>query len=143
VPEKPTQPVQQTQRMVSFDVIADSIPRSLTGGSGDSARGRQVAANRGSGNCVLCHKLPLPNETFFGNIGPDLSRVGERFTEGQLRLRVVDSTRINPETIMPSYYRTEGLRRVLPAYRGEPVLTAQEVEDVVAFLITLRREDSQ
>jgi sulfur-oxidizing protein SoxX len=129
--------------MVSFDVIADSIPRSLTSGNGDAASGRQIAASRGSGNCVLCHKLPLANETFFGNIGPDLSRIGERLTEGQLRLRVVDSTLISPETIMPPYYRTQGLHRVLPAYRGEPVLTAQEVEDVVAFLMTLRGEDSQ
>jgi sulfur-oxidizing protein SoxX len=120
----------------------DPLSQSLTGRPGDPARGREIARSRDLGNCVLCHKLPL-EETFFGNVGPDLSLVGDRLTEKELRLRVVDSARINPDTIMPSYYRTEGLRRVAPAYRGKPVLTAEQVEDVIAFLMTLRGKRSR
>ena len=116
----------------------EAIPEPLTGARGDPARGRAIVANRQVGLCLLCHSGPFPEERFQGNLAPDLAGAGRRWTEGQLRLRIVDSSRINPATIMPAYHRTEGLVRVAPAWRGKPVLTAEQVEDVVAFLTTLR-----
>ena len=116
----------------------DSIPRSLTGAKGDPARGRAIVVNRQVGLCLLCHSGPFPEERFQGNLAPDLRGAGARWSEGQLRLRIVDSGRINPSSIMPAYHRTEGLARVAPAWRGKPVLTAEQIEDVVAFLMTLR-----
>ena len=115
----------------------DSLPESLTGIKGDPARGRTIVTNRHVGLCLLCHSGPIPEERFQGNLAPDLKGAGARWTEGQLRLRIVDSSRINPASIMPAYHRTEGLTRVAPAYRGKPILTAGEIEDVVAFLLTL------
>jgi len=116
----------------------DAIPESLTGAKGDPARGRTIVTNRQVGLCLLCHSGPFPEERFQGNLAPDLKGAGSRWSEGQLRLRIVDSSRINPATIMPSYHRTEGLQRVAPAFRGKPVLSAEQIEDVVAFLMTLR-----
>jgi sulfur-oxidizing protein SoxX len=116
----------------------DAIPESLTGAKGDAARGRAIVANRQVGLCLLCHSGPFPEERFQGNLAPDLRGAGTRWSEGQLRLRIVDSSRINPATIMPAYHRSEGLARVAPAWRGKPVLSAQQIEDVVAFLMTLR-----
>ena len=116
----------------------DAIPASLTGAKGDPARGRAIVANRQVGLCLLCHSGPFPEERFQGNLAPDLRGAGQRWSEGQLRLRIVDSGRINPATIMPAYHRTEGLVRVAPAWRGKPVLSAEQIEDVVAFLMTLR-----
>jgi sulfur-oxidizing protein SoxX len=115
----------------------DSLPRPLTDVPGDPARGRAIVANRHVGLCLLCHTAPIPEERFQGNLAPDL-RSSARLSEGQLRLRIVDSARVNPATIMPAFHRTEGLERVAPAYAGKPVLTAQQVEDVVAWLMTLR-----
>ena len=116
----------------------DGITRSLTGAKGDPARGRVIVVNRQVGLCLLCHSGPFPEERFQGNLAPDLAGAGKRSSEGQLRLRIVDSSRINPATIMPAYHRTEGLARVAPAFRGKPVLSAEQIEDVVAFLMTLK-----
>jgi len=116
----------------------ESMPESLTGAKGDPARGRAIVTNRQVGLCLLCHSGPFPEERFQGNLAPDLAGAGKRWSEGQLRLRIADSSRINPSTIMPSYHRSEGLVRVAPAWRGKPVLTAEQIEDVVAFLMTLR-----
>jgi sulfur-oxidizing protein SoxX len=114
------------------------MPQPLTGVPGDPARGRAIVASRQVGLCLLCHSGPFPEERFQGDLAPDLRGAGTRFTEGQLRLRLVDPARINPATIMPAYHRTEGLVRVGRAWRGKPVLTAQQIEDVVAFLATLK-----
>ena len=116
----------------------DGIPESLTGARGDPARGRAIVASRQVGLCLLCHSGPFPEERFQGNLAPDLRGAGKRWTEAELRLRIVDSGRINPATIMPAYHRTEGLVRVAPAWRGKPVLSAEQIEDVVAFLMTLK-----
>lgn len=116
----------------------DSIPASLTGAQGDPARGRAIVANRQVGLCLLCHSGPFPEERFQGDLAPDLNGAGRRLSEGQLRLRMVDSSRANPATIMPAYFRTQGLAEVAPAFRGKPVLSAEQIEDVVAFLTTLR-----
>jgi sulfur-oxidizing protein SoxX len=121
-----------------YTVAGDAIPASLTGKPGDPTRGKAIVASRQTGLCLLCHSAPLPEEKFQGTIGPDLKGAGSRYTEGQLRLRMVDSSLVDQGTIMPSYYRLDGLDRVAPAFRGKTVLTADEIEDVVAFLMTLR-----
>src|SRR5207237_8550679 len=123
--------------MLSVAHAQDAIPQSLTGAKGDPARGRAIVANRQVGLCLLCHRGPFPDQRFQGNLAPDLRGAGSRWSEGQLRLRIVDSSRINPASIMPAYHRTEGLARVAPTWRGKPVLTAEQIEDVVAFLMTL------
>ena len=117
---------------------SDAMPESLTGATGDPARGRAIVANRQVGLCLLCHSGPFPEERFQGNLAPDLKGAGTRWSEGQMRLRIVDSGRINAATIMPAYHRTEGLVRVAPAWRGKTVLSAEQIEDVVAFLMTLK-----
>jgi sulfur-oxidizing protein SoxX len=123
---------------VSYRVDGDRIEASLTGQPGDPARGRQVVADRQVGLCLLCHAAPIPEEHFQGNIGPDLRGVGRRLSAGQIRLRLVDPARLAPETVMPPYYRVDGLNRVGQAWRGRPVLSAEQIEDVVAYLATLR-----
>jgi sulfur-oxidizing protein SoxX len=106
---------------------------------GDAARGRVIVASRQEGLCLLCHTAPIPEERFQGNLAPDLAGAGDRWNEEQLRQRIIDSSTTNPSTIMPSYYKTTGLTRVAPAQRGKTILTAQQVEDVVAYLATLRK----
>lgn len=115
----------------------EGIPASLTGAKGDPARGRAIVANRQVGLCLLCHTGPIPEERFQGNLAPDL-REAARLTEAEIRQRLVDPARVNPRTIMPAYYRTEGLTSVAPAYRGKTVLSAEQIEDVVAYLLSLR-----
>ena len=120
-----------------FRVDGDAIRGRLTAGLGDAARGKAVVIARDS-NCLLCHTVPDAGARAMGNVGPPLAGVGARLNEGQLRLRIVDSMRLNRDTIMPSYYRVDGLNLVAEAWRGKPVLTAQQVEDTVAYLLTLR-----
>jgi sulfur-oxidizing protein SoxX len=108
------------------------------GAKGDAARGGAIIADRQGGLCLLCHSGPFPKERFQGNLAPDLSGAGSRWSEGQLRLRIIDASHFNPDTIMPPYYRADGLTHVAPSFRGRPILTAEQIEDVVAFLITLR-----
>lgn len=122
----------------AYAVVGDAIPSPLDGARGDAVRGRAIVLNRHVGLCLLCHSGPFPEERFQGTIAPDLGGTGARLSEGQIRLRIVEPGRINPATIMPAYYRREGLTRVAPAYRGKPVLSAGQIEDVVAFLVTLR-----
>ena len=117
---------------------ADEIPASLTGAKGDPQRGRAIVTNRQVGLCLLCHSGPFPEERFQGNLAPDLTAVGARLSEGQIRQRIVDPTKVNPQSIMPAYYKSEGLVRVAPAYRGKTVLTAEQIEDVVAYLSSLK-----
>ncbi|MEO8100993.1 MAG: sulfur oxidation c-type cytochrome SoxX [Betaproteobacteria bacterium] len=99
-------------------------------------RGREIFASRDAGNCVLCHSAP--GLAASGNIGPPAQGVGARLNAAQLRLRVVDITRVNPDAAMPAFHRTDGLSNVASRYRGQPVLSAQQVEDVVAWLGTLK-----
>lgn len=118
-------------------MTGDAIPASLTGAPGDPERGEKIVTNRQVGLCLLCHSGPYPQERFQGTMAPNLKGAGSRSKEGQLRLRIVDASRINPQTIMPPYYRVDGLTRVAPALRGKPILTAEQIEDVVAYLMTL------
>ena len=119
-------------------IVGDAIPDSLTGHTGDPARGRAIVLNRQVGLCLLCHSGPFPEERFQGNMAPDLKGAGARWSEGELRLRMVDARKLNPQTIMPPYFVVDGMNRVAPAFRGKPILTAEQIEDVVAFLATLR-----
>jgi L-cysteine S-thiosulfotransferase len=122
-----------------FQVVGGAIPVSLTGARGDPERGRTIVVERQS-TCLLCHSGPFPEQRFQGNLSPDLKGTGARWTEGQLRLRMVDASRLNADTIMPLYYRVEGLTRVAAPWRGKPILSAEQIEDVVAYLTTLREE---
>lgn len=119
-------------------VIDDTIPRSLTGQPGSAARGRAIVASRSVGLCLLCHSSPIAEERFQGDLAPSLAGAGSRWSEGQLRLRIVDGARLNADTIMPAYYRTEGLHRVARTFEGKTILSAAQVEDVVAYLVTLK-----
>jgi sulfur-oxidizing protein SoxX len=121
-----------------YVVVGDAIPTPLTGTPGDAARGRAIVGNRQVGLCLLCHSGPFPEEKFQGTLAPNLAGAGKRWSAGQLRLRIVDSSRLYPDTMMPSYYRVEGLTHVARAFAGKPVLTAEQIEDVVAYLVTLR-----
>ena len=125
-------------QLVSYRVEGGQIRTPLTSEPGDPARGKSAVLSREGGNCFLCHSVPDAGETPLGNIGPPLAGVGKRLTAAQLRLRLVDSTRINRTSVMPAYYRTRDLRQVASAYFGKPLLTAQQVEDVIAYLLTLR-----
>jgi sulfur-oxidizing protein SoxX len=124
--------------LVPYKIVGDAIPASLTGEKGDAARGRAIVANHNLGLCLLCHSGPFPEDKFQGTMAPDLAGAGARWSEGQLRLRIVDAGKLNAATIMPPFYRVDHLSRVPPAYRDKPVLTAVEVEDVVAYLMTLK-----
>ncbi|MBC7610480.1 MAG: sulfur oxidation c-type cytochrome SoxX [Polaromonas sp.] len=121
-----------------YAVAGDTIPTSLTGVPGDAANGRAIITNRQVGLCLLCHTGPFPEVRFQGNLAPNMSGAGLRWSEGQLRLRLVDASRLNAASVMPAYYRTAGLSRVASAAQGKPLLAAQQLEDVVAFLRTLK-----
>jgi sulfur-oxidizing protein SoxX len=125
-------------QVAAFVVRGDAIEAPLAGLVGNAARGETIVKNRETANCLICHSIPDPREAFMGEIGPPLAGVGARLTPGRIRLRLVDPTRVNPGAIMPAYHRTDGLLRVDPRFAGRPVLTAQEIEDVVAWLSTLR-----
>lgn len=121
-------------------VTGDAVVQSLTGSAGDPARGRAIIADRQKGFCLLCHGGPFPEEPLQGNLAPSLAGAGSRWNEGQLRLRLMDNKRVNPESIMPAYHRIEGLNRVGANWRDRPILSAAEIEDVLAFLMGLKAE---
>jgi len=123
---------------LELQVVGDAIPQALSAVPGDAARGREIVASRQSGLCLLCHTGPFPEDRFQGSLAPDLAGAGSRWSAGQLRLRIADAQRLNPQTIMPAYHRSEGLQRVAPAWQGKTLLSAQQVEDVVAYLLTLK-----
>lgn len=127
----------QAQNVVLPLREGDTIAQPLAA-PGDAPRGRALVVARDAANCILCHGLSDPGVRFSGNLAPPLDGVGARLSQAQLRLRVADNARLNPETIMPSYFRIEGLTQVATHYRGKPILTAQEVEDLVAYLSTLK-----
>jgi sulfur-oxidizing protein SoxX len=126
------------QALQPYVVTGDAIAASLTGAAGDAPRGRALVLNRTS-TCILCHNGPFPEEKFQGDLAPSLAGAGSRWSAGQLRLRIVDGSRLNPATIMPSYYRIDGLERVGAAWRGKPILSAEQIEDIVAYLVTLQQ----
>ena len=131
-------PAALAQDIAPLRIVGDGIPAALAPTPGDASRGRAIVANRTTGLCLLCHTAPIPEERFQGNLAPDLAGSGSRWSVAQLRLRIVDPAALNPDTIMPPFHRTEGLVRVSRAFAGKPILSAQQVEDVVAYLASLR-----
>ncbi len=121
-----------------YAIVGDAIPKPLADRPGNAARGRAIVANRSVGLCLLCHSGPIAEERSQGDLAPSLAGAGSRWSEGQLRLRIVDGSRLNPDTIMPPYFRTTGLPRVARPFEGKTVLTAEQIEDVVAYLATLK-----
>lgn len=124
--------------MAKFVAVGDGIATPLTTIAGDASRGRAIVANARVGMCLLCHQAPIPEQIFQGNLAPGIVGAASRSTEAQLRLRLVDGRRLNPDSIMPSYYRVDGLMRVGSAWQSKPILDAQQIEDVVAYLLTLK-----
>ena len=116
----------------------DAIDTPLTALPGDPARGREIVENRALSACLLCHAGPFPAPHLQGSIGPPLDGVGSRLSAAQIRLRLVDARKLNPDSVMPPYYVVDGLDRTGCAWQGKPILNAQQIEDVVAFLATLR-----
>ncbi|TQF34538.1 sulfur oxidation c-type cytochrome SoxX [Bradyrhizobium sp. UNPA324] len=127
----------KAEELVPYKIVGDGIPASLTGTPGDAARGRALVLARTT-TCILCHSGPFPETRFQGDLAPDLTGAGNRWTASQLRLRLVDASRFNGQTIMPSYYRNDSLVRVGRNLAGKPILSAAEIENIVAFLATLR-----
>ena len=126
---------QHDARLASdVSIVDDAVTASLTGAAGDAERGRAIFVSRDEGHCVLCHQIEGLDAEFQGNVGPALTGIGGRLSAGQIRYRIIDAQRIWPDTVMPAYYRTEGLRQVEQGYEGKPALTAQQIEDLVAFL---------
>ena len=121
-------------------IIGDTIVAPLTERPASAEIGERIFVSRDSGHCVLCHRVEGLDAPFQGDIGPQLSDVGDRLSPGQLRLRIVDSSILNAQTIMPPYYRSENLHQVANAYEGETVLTALQIEHLVAYL-SQRRSD--
>lgn len=125
------------QQLRPVEIVGDAIPQTLTGARGDPVRGRAIVVDRQRGLCLLCHSGPFPEQRFQGNLAPDLRGAGARWSEGQLRLRLVDGRRLYPATIMPSFYAVDGFTRVARNWQNKPILSAEQIEDVVAFLTTL------
>jgi sulfur-oxidizing protein SoxX len=138
----PGPPVRADERAsgasASLHIVGDGVPEPLEGARGDVERGRALLAERAAANCLLCHAIPDPSPRVAGNVGPSLDGVGRKLSAAQLRLRVADIQQVNSATVMPSYYRVDNLDRVAPEYRGKPVLDARQVEDIVAYLQTLK-----
>jgi len=127
--------------LVPYTIEDDnSIPKSLTGKAGDPANGRKLAINRKKGNCLACHAMPIPEQQFHGETAPSLYGVGKRLSEGELRLQIVNSKVTNESTLMPSFYRTYGFNKVKKSFSGKSILEAQDVEDIVAYLMTLKTD---
>ncbi len=127
----------QAEKFVTYKVVGGAIPQSLTGKAGDPVNGRKVAINRKKGNCLACHVRPVPEQADHGEVGPPLDDVGGRLGAGEIRLRIVNPKVVNPDTIMPAFYRTTGLHRVQKKWKGKTIISPQDVEDIVASLVTL------
>ena len=133
-----TNAIAAEKMMMKYTVKDGAIAKSLTGKPGDPAKGRKVAINRKQGNCLACHVMPIPEQPFHGNAGPDLKGVASRLTEGEIRLRIVNPKVVNPDTFMPAFYRKKGFHRVMKKFQGKTVLSAEQVEDLVAYSMTLK-----
>lgn len=124
--------------LVPYAIVDGAIPKSLTTEAGDPARGLAVVLDRKLGNCQSCHNMPIPSSPDHGNIGPDLTGIGKSLSGPQLRLRLVNMKVLDPQTIMPAYYRVSGLEGVSKEFADKPILTARQIEDLVAYLKTLK-----
>lgn len=120
-----------------YKVVNDTIPKSLTGKAGDAKNGRKLAINKKKGNCLACHAMPIPEQQFHGEVGPDISDVGANLKASEMRMRLVNPKVLNPDTIMPSFL-IPGKTRVLKKFAGKAILKPQEIEDIIAYLTTLK-----
>lgn len=127
------------EKYCEWDVKDFAIKQPLCGLTGNAERGRNLAIDRKKGNCLACHQMPIPEQDFHGELGPNLAGVGARYTSGMIRLRIVDEKKVNPATLMPGFYvDPASLRKVAKKFQGKTPLSAQEVEDIVAYLSTLK-----
>ena len=133
-----TNAIAAEKNLVKFVINKGAIAKSLTGKPGNAASGRKLAINRKKGNCLACHVMPVPEQPFHGNVGPDLKGVASRLTEGQIRLRIVDPKFFNTESIMPAFYKNSGFTRVRKKFKGKAMLSAAQIEDLVAYTMTLK-----
>jgi len=122
--------------LMPAQISGDAVPAPLSATAGDPTHGRALLVARENANCILCHAIP--EVRFSGNLGPALTGIGSRLSAAQLRLRVADNAQVNTSTIMPAYYRSAGLTDVAAQYRDKTILSAQEIEDVVAYLQSLK-----
>ena len=120
----------------------DAVLKSLTGVAGDAAAGRMIFADRKLGNCLACHaNEDLIEESFHGEVGPPMDGVADRWEPQELRAIVVNSKAVlGEETIMPAFFHVGGRFRIAEDFEGQTILTAQQVEDVIAYLTTLKEE---
>ncbi|MFP6736224.1 MAG: sulfur oxidation c-type cytochrome SoxX [Rhodospirillales bacterium] len=133
-----TNAIAAEKMMMKYVVKDGAIAKSLTGKPGNAANGRKLAINRKLGNCLACHVMPIPEQTFHGLVGPDLNGVASRRSAGEVRLLIVNPKLANPDTIMPAFYRKDGLHRVMKKFQGKTMLSAEQVEDLVAYTMTLK-----
>ena len=139
IPGTPAPMVNQFEAYQPWKAVAYAIQEPLGGLKGNAANGRKVAIDRGKGNCLACHVMPVQEEEFHGELGPALGKIGKKYNEGKLRMRIVNIQDVLADSLMPPFYaKPDKLSRVVENYRGRTVLTAQEVEDVVAYLTTLK-----
>jgi L-cysteine S-thiosulfotransferase len=124
--------------LLPYVVSGDAVLKPLGELKGEAGRGEEIVRDRRIGNCLICHQFPFKDEPFQGEIGPALTGIGTRLTAGEIRLRLIDESVLNTGTVMPPYYRVEKLTNVAPQYAGMPGLTAQQIEDVVAYLASLK-----
>jgi sulfur-oxidizing protein SoxX len=129
--------VNANEVLITYEIIDYSIPYSLTNIEGDIKNGREIVLSR-QGNCIACHRIPKEDDIFQGDIGPSLAGIGNRYTIAELRLRLVNPYVLNPDTIMPAFYKVRGLKRVEKKYREKSILSAQEIEDVISWLATIK-----
>ena len=128
------------QGLIVLVVFIGALPADSIELTGDSQAGRTIVASRQKGLCLLCHSGPFPEEPFQGNIAPNLSDLVANLSATQLRARIMNPAITNPQTIMPSYYQPEHLTRVSKPYQGQSILSLKEIDDVVAYLMTLKKE---
>lgn len=132
-------PSYSEQNFYPWKIENYAIKKPFGGFNGNAQRGRKIVINKDKGNCLACHSLPIPEEPFHGTVGPPLQGIASRYTEGQIRLRIADEQKVIPTTIMPGFYKDpKENNRVDDNFWGKPVLTAQEAEDVIAYLMTLK-----
>ena len=131
--------VTATAGTAEYKIEDDAIKASLTGKAGDPANGKKIFLNRKKGNCLACHAVSsLKDHPYHGEVGPPLDGTASRWSEGELRLRIVNPKAVNEDTIMPSFYRKDGYHRVLKKFKGKSVISAQDVEDVLAYIMTFK-----
>jgi len=139
-----SKPINAEERFIPWQAKNFAITTPLAGLKGDPKRGRKLVAQRDKGNCLACHAMPINEEAFHGTLGPPLNAIASRLSPAEIRLRVVDQTMINPMTVMPAFYKDPvTVNRIAQKYIGKTILSAQEVEDVVAYLASLKQQTSQ